>query len=743
MLHSYTLISTVSSPSFSAADWTEDGGTTSVAYGNQPGDIAVINGISSGGLTVDENLQGASIEFQGSQAYSLIFPSAGASVAVSTITFQSTLTIDVTLGASATISSTISGSNNELVSAGAGTLTLTANVTVAGFTELLGSLVLNGSTTITNSDGLMSPTGLLVENDATITGTGPLVLQAQSPNAQPFFNYESSSVTSFYSGPISGQGGVTVDAPTSDSTCLLAVASAANSFSGGTYLVNGEMLLEMDPILNAPATLGTGGVTIASGGILNLNGCSLTLPTLNSTTTNGNIENIPTATGSGPTGVTVLTLDNQAACVFNANIGSGPAPTQPIRFVKTGTGALSILDLDVAAFELDQGTVTSLDSGGVPVLDMNGGVLDLNDFGLGVGQLEGTGGEITDSVLINLNDGHDGSQFAVSSDAPSVFGGSIVGLPGIYPSTTGLFVQGNSSLTVTGSIACNVEVHSPLQIGDGRGGQTNGSLSGTVYVHSANGLTFDVAAGTTAECNAIIDGPAQEDDEGEPEFGSVLKIGGGNLVLAPELPNSDTPAQDTYIGAMRVDGGTLTTGNPGALAAGTQLIVDDGAEVNLDGNSITGSSAALSTVTLNNGSIVSNSGGANPANLTATLSAADSFNVANGSIGADVTLDGTASLNKRTDGTVNIQGTVGSDVQTAGVYVDQGTLTGAPSTALTELYWDPPTSVTSPEWDTTDAYWSETGGANPTDLQAWPTTNDSTYVAVFEPALDPCTARTP
>ena len=69
-------------------------------------------------------------------------------------------------------SSTISGSNNELVSPRTGSLTLTGNVTAAGI-RTAGALAINGTTTITNGDNLNPATGLFVENDATITGTGP------------------------------------------------------------------------------------------------------------------------------------------------------------------------------------------------------------------------------------------------------------------------------------------------------------------------------------------------------------------------------------------------------------------------------------------------------------------------------------------------------------------------------------------------------------------------------------------
>ena len=66
-------------------------------------------------VTVNENVQGASIEFQGSQAYTLSFPTAGTTVAATTLTFQSTLSMNVAPGASAMISSAISGGGNELV----------------------------------------------------------------------------------------------------------------------------------------------------------------------------------------------------------------------------------------------------------------------------------------------------------------------------------------------------------------------------------------------------------------------------------------------------------------------------------------------------------------------------------------------------------------------------------------------------------------------------------------------------
>ena len=76
--------------------------------------------------------------------------------------------------------------------------------------EGTGTLSLNGSTTITNTDngGTGSNIGLTVVGSASITGSGPLDLQSAAGS----FNYESTATIdgttpgSIYSGPISGAG---------------------------------------------------------------------------------------------------------------------------------------------------------------------------------------------------------------------------------------------------------------------------------------------------------------------------------------------------------------------------------------------------------------------------------------------------------------------------------------------------------------------------------------------------------
>ncbi len=651
-----------------------------------------------------------------------------------TLSLQSLLTIDAKPNVIAEIDSTISGSGNELILPDTGQLTLGGSVTVAGITGEHGTLTLgtqqnNGTVSITNGDHLTNPTGLTVNNDAIFSGIDPLVLLAPPGYAEPYFDYDSTagsnaSPTSIYSGPISGPGGVEIT-----STGLLQLASAGNSYQGGTNIESGTVALAIDPSLNAPATLGIGGVGIEAGGVLDLNGCSLTLTSLNAgdaSLNGGAINNTLTGPGPRSVGTAVLTLDYNnlsMPCDFAGTIaGKADATDPPIRFVKTGQGEL---DCDGPAcmsipggFEIDAGKVVmnlvgppdgNGGSDGYVPLDMNGGTLDVHGSELFLDQLNGSGGTIEDSDGvgdITLDPGED-----INLGGPSVFGGAIdQSLTGGGNGGIGLLLNGPDSFTCTGSISCNVEVDGLLQIGDGQSSQTDGSISGTVDVKTANGLTFDVAAGATETCTAVIESP-----QSSMYFGSILKIGSGNLRLNPSVANS-------YTGAMTVEGGILTLGNSGVLAPGTPLIVDDGAAVNLAGNSITTTSGPLSSVTLNDGSIVSEVLRLGvPTPRPATLAALESFNLANGTIGPEVTLGGTASINKRTDGSVTIGET--PDVG-GGVFDEQGSLTGATTTTLTTLYWEPTSGDT---WDTGNtANWSLTpGGAS---NQMWATGD----VAVFD-----------
>ncbi len=219
----------------------------------------------------------------------------------------------------AQIDSTISGSSYQLVITNVGSLALTGNVTVAGIQELHGTLALNGLTMITNGDNSNPPIGLLVSNDATITGSGRLTLEDQlGQTTLTPFNYDSSSITSYYIAQITGPGHVEVMGGE------LQLDSAANAYSGGTSIGTtessaGTLQLTKDPTLHAPVRLGSGPVTVY--GTLDLNGQSLTLTSLFG---NGTVEDAGSDL-QGPLGVGVVRREKGSE-LFSIGVGSMSRP---------------------------------------------------------------------------------------------------------------------------------------------------------------------------------------------------------------------------------------------------------------------------------------------------------------------------------------------------------------------------------------------------------------------------------
>ncbi len=488
-------------------------------------------------------------------------------------------------------------------------LTLTGPVTIAGIQDAAGKLALNGSTTITNGDG--SGTGLLVTNDAIITGSGPLDLE--SPDGS--FNYESTAGTinsgatplSIYSGPISGAGGISVGGTNPAAQApMLGIASSLNTYTGGTYIEtggnssDGTIQLERDTATGAPATLGAGGLVMGAHALLDLNGCSLTLTSLNddsyvnsSHLSYAGITDNSTLAGTGEAGVTVLTLAfNGTSNEFSGSItdGSGAVGSHPqIRIVKTGEGTFEPDGDEITngGFEIDAGTVMVgprsgfTDAGGGLALTMNGGNLNLNgqaqDPGGGqaavlLSQLDGSAGTITDDsspleypTLLVV-------QMASAPQAPrphpSIFGGTIADGPNGQPITLqlgGVDRAGAGTLVLTGDNTYSggtIIFSGCLQVGDGV--TTGSTIAGPVEVGTADGLIFDVPGGQTEDftgqlviCTSTEDPiPGPENGAvGGLDVGSVLKTGPGTLELDPTGPNQ----------VLRLDAGQRRRADPRQL----------------------------------------------------------------------------------------------------------------------------------------------------------------------------------
>ena len=569
----------------------------------------------------------------------------------------------------------------------------------------------------------------------------------------------------------------------SDGTLIL--TSANNSYSGGTDIQAGTLQLENGATLGAEAAT----LQLDTLGTLDLNGSSITVGGL---TGSGTITDT-----SSNIGVNQLTADLPAGVtdVFGGSIKDaynfGSSSNASLRLLKTGGGELDLGGANCGSdfsggVELDAGTI-ALESnnalGGLgdynppSALVVNAGTLDLNGQLLVVSSLNGSGGTITD----NSNDGNVGG-FTVlqiqtydngtqgTATAPSVFGGTIEDGPS---ARIVLYLNGDLTLTGQNTYAGGTRVDSGwLQIGDG---VTDGWITGAIDLHSQNSLIFNVAADTQEAFDGII---YWGGDNGTT--GSVLKTGLGTLTMTYDQNFSSNDNNDAgvvpdngngYPGATTVEYGTLFLGMPileasspdtvpDALPTTTNLIIDNGAIVNLGGQFV-----SVETVTLNDGTIQStDSADPGGSNVSGELDASNSFNVANGTISSSVILGGHVSLNKRTAGAVTING---REEFYGGTFVDQGTLTynrvvdqdptitfvntysgaaryfvGSTQTYSSDvhvLYWNPPnnnnfTQTNPPTWDNVNSYWSRSAPVYPintTENTSWPS-QDENYVAVFE-----------
>jgi autotransporter-associated beta strand protein len=523
---------------------------------------------------------------------------------------------------------------------GTGSLTIAAgavasvnNLAVGQASGDTGTLDVEGALNVTTGDTLNVSNGTLLAGAGTINLVG---------NASLTY---ASTANSAFTGQIIGAGDLEVDPSSAGATGILTVGGR-NDYSGGTAVNTSELQLEKNPTLNSLPTLGSGAVTIGGGGTLDLNGCSLTVSALEGS---GTALDDSSGTSGSPVGVTILTIDNSSDDTFGGQIDdsfvSGGA-NAAIRLVKTGPGNLTLsgysdysggTELDsgmitIGGYDVLGGTNTGVEPGAQ--LDINGGTLNLNGFNaFTLSSLDGNSGFITDNsagggtttLFVGYNNVDGGSH-------PAVFGGVIENGPNTNVAIS-LGAEGIMIFTGQNTYTGRTYVGDGwLQIGDGT---TNGSLTGPVYLATQNGLTFDVASVSGSSPSETFDGVILS----AAYSGSVLKTGDGSLLLTGDTGSfaGQSYTGNTYAGAMRVEDGTVQLGDGTALAAGTQLIVDGGAEIDLDGHA----TQMLQSVTINNGSVVSTAGGA-------TISATDSFNLANGTIGSGVTLAGAASLNKRT-----------------------------------------------------------------------------------------------
>jgi len=263
-------------------------------------------------------------------------------------------------------------------------------------------------------------------------------------------------------------------------------------------------------------------------------------------------------------------------------------------------------------------TITSLNSSYASSGAQNGIVTDYS----------GTGGTTTLTIDV--------------SGTPGIFGGTITNGTNNLGQTIELDVNCQSGvegllMTLTGqnTYTGGTFLQAGLQIGDGT---TNGSVEGQIDVGGglADDLIFDVVGSTPQIFNGWITSTSG---------GSLLKTGSGTLKLTGDT-NWGGDGND-YDGITRIEGGTLKLGDATALPGNSNVIIDDGAALDLNGYSLDTSQTSLTSVFVDDGTVESSSGGA-------TLEATNLVDVAYGAVSAN--LIGTMTLLKSPGVGSNVQG---------------------------------------------------------------------------------------
>ena len=479
-----------------------------------------------------------------------------------------------------------------------------------------GGTVTDNGTIKVNATGANSGTGIGITGAVLLTGSGNLVLNANSANlgTANIFNNGSSNLTQDTNHTISGTGEITVVTFNNNGTVN------ANS-NGNTLLLQntlnntGTMEATSGGILELTGTTtNTGGTILADGGNVLLEGGTVTGGTLTSTSGSEineqgstTLDNVTISSGSNvvvlhgnnlyfsdPSNSTKITNNGTITLNDNAaDTGTGIGIVHNVELAGSGSivlnafagnvGTANIFDGGSSNLTQDAGhtisgtgeiTVNSFTNSGTVNADSNGNTLQLSNTNTNQGTYESTlGGTLNVFNLTNYS---------------SANGGTLTG--GIYKAIdTGSSSPSTISLN-SGNIAVNA---------------ADVTISGTNSVFaqinslSVNQGEFRVLNNRNFTAQAAFDN----------QTGALLQLGGGtfNVTTSP-LTNEGTvqgfgtvTPQVTNTGLIEATGGTLALSN-GALDPGTgsTLQSDAGATLDLSG----GATSSTTQYLVNNGNLI-------------------------------------------------------------------------------------------------------------------------------------------
>jgi autotransporter-associated beta strand protein len=475
---------------------------------------------------------------------------------------------------STTFSGSLGGTGGALVKTGSGTLTLDSGNTYTGTTTITagGLQIGNGGTT-----GSLS-------TSSTITNNGVLTFNRSNNLAQG---------TDFSATAIGGSGSL-VQSGTGNLTL-----SSANTYSGGTTLNSGTL------VLNNSTAIGTGALSINGGTLNNTSGTSITLSSNNTQNWNANIAF--TGTNDLNLGTGAVALGNSASRTVTVNSGNltvgGVISGTSSSLTKAGAGTLRL-------------TGSNSYSGGTTI---SAGILEI----AGSGTLNGAGNIVNNGTLL------------WNSSDWTTFSGIISGSGGITLNGTGR-IQLSSSNSFTGGVVINAGT---LRFGGDNviSASNNVTINGGTLEADTIGRPFTISLLTLASGN-VSQNTLTATNGYILQNGSVSAILAGTGALTKNGSGTVTlSGNNTISGATTVSDGTLVLSGNGTL--GTSTISLTGGTLDLGGKSLTNAFSSLTGGTLANGTLTNNGG---------------NYALQNGTVSA--VLAGTNGVNKTTSGTVTLTG---------------------------------------------------------------------------------------
>jgi autotransporter-associated beta strand protein len=534
-----------------------------------------------------------------------------------------------------------------------------------------------------------------------VTGVGSLTLSASgsgtlvfaNPGGQTLISQVSSGVTNAISVPILLSNNLTIlngstsaplliSATISEGTPLksLTIAgsgdiqlSGSNTYSGGTFITSGRVMLEASQILAGSGPLGgvSNPLSIASGGVLDLNGNTMGV---NGISSNGAVTNSALGTGTlvlgGGAGLDAVTLQGNLTLVCLSSQGtlaSSPVPNTHsggVVFRDQGATSLQAPSLTLANQSFfGSGTISFAGGGGFTV-PSSGSTSWINGMLSNAVSVTSS----NNSVDISCANG-DG---LVEMSGPWTGDGSLAIIPTLSPS----FRLSGDLSGFTGKLILNV-ANADLANPKGYAGMAI-CLRGGILGYTGAG-TNTVALGSLESSNAAVVFGNQS-GTGTVTFrigsrntaatfaGSITDT--GDSITAITKTGSGTwtlSGSNSYSGGTTVESGGLTLNSSGSLGASTGSLSISGGSLDLGGSAVSPSSLLLTRGSVVNGSL-----------------SAGAYVLSDGLISA--TLSGGGAVSKIGSGTVNLSGAnsshTGDLVVNAGTLCVAGPMDGAPSRAV-------------------------------------------------------------